>query len=104
MLDARVVLPSAEDFPDPYDQTPAAAEILFHRVCASMQVDHRQVEFEVFPDETEQLIETVPHWSSHGDGGLRAAGVICGSVKRQPSSRTSERGKAHGGGDTEYPT
>src|SRR6516165_6269571 len=91
MLDARVVLARAEDFPDLYDQTPAAAEILFHRVCAYMQVDHRQVEFEVFPDETEQLIETVPHWSSHGDGGLRAAGLFVDqSIDNHPPEQVSE--------------
>ena len=44
MLEARVVLPSAEDFPDPYDGTPAAAELLFSRVCDYMRVDHNSVE------------------------------------------------------------
>ena len=51
MLEAKVVLPTAEDFPDPYDGTPAEAEMLFCRVCAYMQVKRSSVELEVFPDE-----------------------------------------------------
>src|SRR5262249_30786544 len=50
MLDARVVLPTAEHFPDPYDKTPATAEDLFRRVCAYMHVDRSRIEFEIFPD------------------------------------------------------
>jgi hypothetical protein len=73
MLEAKVVLPSAEDFPDPYDGTPAAAEMLFCRLCTYMQVKRSSVELEVFPDETEQLREILPYW--RGDGAKRAAGL-----------------------------
>lgn len=68
MLQAKVVLPTAEDFPDRYDKTPAAAEVLFERVCAYMNVDREQVEFEVFRDETEELREVLPYWRDHAGG------------------------------------
>lgn len=72
MLEARVVLPTAEDFPDPYDKTPTAVEKLFQRVCTYMQVDRTTIELEIFPDETEELRKTLPHW--RGDS-KEAAGL-----------------------------
>jgi len=72
MLGARVVEPTAEDFPDPYDKTPAGVEKLFSRVCAYMDVDRRRIELEIFQDETEELREIVPYW--RGAAGKQAAG------------------------------
>src|SRR5712672_2395682 len=43
LLDARVILPNPEYFPDAYDGSEAAAEILFRRVCDYMQVDRRRL-------------------------------------------------------------
>jgi hypothetical protein len=72
MLDAEVVLPAAEYFPDPYDKTPEAAEKLFRRVCAYMRVDHNRIELEIFSDETEELGNLLPAWrgKSGGPAGL----------------------------------
>lgn len=84
MLDARVVLPIAEDFPDPYDKTAAAAQRLFHRVCGYMQVSSARVQFEVFADETEELREILPYW--RGDEGQRAAGIYLDHAKDASSS------------------
>ena len=89
MLEARVVLPTAEDFPDPYDGTPAAAEMLFCRVCGYMQVDRSSIELEVFADETEHLRETLPHWSS--DGVTRAAGLYVHHTKGDDEENRSEQ-------------
>ncbi len=72
LLEARVILPTPEHFPDAYDGSEAAAEILFRRVCDYMQVDWRRLKLEIFPDETEELRET-SHW--HIDTGRHAAGV-----------------------------
>jgi hypothetical protein len=72
MIDAAVVLPTAEHFPDPFDRTPAAAGKLFERVCAYMRVDRRSIELEIFADETEQLREILPHWR---DNSNRCAGL-----------------------------
>jgi len=73
LVEAKVALPTAEDFPDPYDATPAAAAILFRRVCGYLKVDRSKVELEVFPDETEHLREALPYW--RGDGANRPAGL-----------------------------
>jgi hypothetical protein len=72
MLEAKVILPTAEDFPDPYDNTPDAIEKLFQRVCSYMHVDRRTVELEMFPDETEELCKTLPYWRGDKAG---AAGL-----------------------------
>jgi hypothetical protein len=89
MLQAKVVLPTAEDFPDPYDGTTAAAEALFCRVCGYMQVNRSSVELEVFADETEQLREILPHW--RGDGATRAAGFFLHHAKGGDEEKRSEQ-------------
>jgi len=68
MLEATVILPNAEHFPDDYDRTPASAEILFQRMCRHLQVDRTRIELEIFPDETEELRELLPYWNSGSDG------------------------------------
>lgn len=73
MLEAKVILPTAEDFPDPFDKTAKSAERLFLRVCDYMQVSSRRVHLEVFADETEELRDILPNW--HGGEGKRAAGM-----------------------------
>jgi hypothetical protein len=73
MLDAPVVLPDEEHFPDYYDESPAAAEKLFQRVCRFMHVNHRTVMLEVFPDETDELQKLLPYWQGHTD---RCAGLF----------------------------
>src|SRR5208337_4072351 len=64
MLEATVILPAAEYFPDPYDETPAAVEKLFCRVCAFMKVQRDRIDLEIFPDETEELHKLLPSWRS----------------------------------------
>jgi hypothetical protein len=49
MLDAQVILPTAEHFPDPYDNSPEAAGVLLDRVCTYMRVDRSGIELEIFP-------------------------------------------------------
>jgi hypothetical protein len=89
MLDAKVVEPTAEDFPDPYDKSPKAVEKLFSRVCAYMRID-RSIELEIFQDETEQLREILPHW--RGDGGTRAAGLYVHALEQgQANADDGER-------------
>jgi len=73
MLEAKVTLHTAEDFPDPYNETPAPAEMLFSRVCAYMKIDRNSVEMEIFADETDQLSEILPYWRD--DRGRHAAGI-----------------------------
>jgi hypothetical protein len=92
MLDARVIAPTAEDFPDPYDKTTEAAEKLFSRVCDYMNVDRNEIEFEIFPDETEALKAILPHWS--GSAGKRAAGLYIHAMEERSSGDSDNRRQA----------
>ena len=68
MLEAHVVLPDAEHFPDRYDKSESAAERMFYRICDYMQVDRRGIELEVFPDETAELSKLLPYWEGSHEG------------------------------------
>jgi hypothetical protein len=84
MLEARVITPTAEDFPDPYDNTSAASiEKLFGRVCSYMHVDRNNLEFEIFPDETEELRTILPYW--RGGLGRHAAGLYMHAMEERVS-------------------
>lgn len=68
MLQAKVILPTAEHFPDFYDKTPATAEVLFERLCSYMDVERDNIDFEIFPDETEELRRLLPYWRDNAGG------------------------------------
>jgi hypothetical protein len=72
MLEAQVVLPIAEHFPDPYDKTLTSVEVLFQRICGYMQVDSSAIQLEVLTDETRELKKLLPYWhgGSRGCAGL----------------------------------
>jgi hypothetical protein len=80
MLEVKVVEPTAEDFPDPYNKTPEAVENLFSRVCEYMRVDRGTVKLEIFSDETEELRHMLPSWSDKG--GKRPAGLYIHAHER----------------------
>lgn len=90
LLDARVVEPTAEDFPDPYDGTQEAAASLFLRLCSYMRVDRSSVTLEIFPDETENLKEILPVWRS--DGGSKAAGLYVHAHEQERTSKEENSG------------
>jgi len=90
MLEARVITPTAEDFPDPYDESPETVEQLFSRVCRYMQVNREAIEFEIFPDETDELRALLPAWS--GGTGKRPAGLYMHAMEAR-SSETNEGAK-----------
>src|SRR5258708_1047482 len=92
MLDGTFITQTAEDFPDPYDKTTEAAEKLFSRVCDYMDVDRSKVEFEIFPDVTEELKAILPWWS--GRGGKHAAGIYTHAMEEQGSNGTDGRRQA----------
>ena len=68
MLEAKVILPAAEYFPEPYDKSKAACEKIFQRVCDYMHVDRSRIKLEIFPDETEELREILPYWRGSSGG------------------------------------
>lgn len=90
LLEAKVVEPTAKDFPDPYDRTQEAVEALFGWVCNYMQVNRRDVTLEIFPDETDDLQEILPSW--HSDGGSHPAGLYLHSHERNNPSEEAESG------------
>lgn len=65
MLNAKVVLPTDEFFPDSWDGTEQALEVLFQRVCYYMEVDRNLVELAVHPD-TDEMLELLPAYSVRG--------------------------------------
>ena len=89
MLEARVITPTAEDFPDPYTKTAEGVERLFCRVCDYMDVDRDEIEFEIFPDETEELKAILPSW--RGGGGKRAAGLYIHAMEDRSSEGSDGR-------------
>src|SRR5215468_3291302 len=50
MLDAEVVLPDAEHFPDPYDKSWTATRRMLDRVCSYMRVDRERIALKVLDD------------------------------------------------------
>lgn len=61
MLTRAVVLPTPEYFPDPYDNSPRAAEAIFERVCRYMEVPRERVVLTWFVND-----ETVPRHLREG--------------------------------------
>ncbi len=62
MIDAQVVLPIVEHFPDPYDGTERSLDTLFRRVCGYMKFEADRVELEVRTDRDAEIREKVPFW------------------------------------------
>lgn len=60
MLDARVMSPTAEDFPDRFDGSEESLQFMFNRVANCMGVKPDTVELHVFSDATESTLESIP--------------------------------------------
>jgi hypothetical protein len=75
MLDAKVVEPTAEDFPDPYNKSPEAVEKLFSRVCAYMRIDRSRIELQIFQDETEEL-RAIRHRTLRKQAGMDSTPLV----------------------------
>ena len=71
MLNAPVVLPTDEFFPDSYSKDEVGLRNLFQRVCKYMGVNADRVELDIIPD-TSELIEMLPEYriSSNDPAGL----------------------------------
>lgn len=71
LLNAPVVLPTDQFFPDAYEPNERGLTAIFRRVCGYMNVDPRRLDLEVIPDSTE-LIDMLPAYSygSEGPAGL----------------------------------
>jgi hypothetical protein len=72
LQNAKVILPTDEFFPDPWDGTESALKALFGRVCGYMGVNPSQVELQIDPDPviipaSDELAEAS---SDYGEGAI----------------------------------
>jgi len=72
LLQATVVLPTPEHFPDPYDRSEAALQRMFYRVANGMQVNPAEVDVTLFLTGDEMTRGLTPFYSSKSSeaGGL----------------------------------
>ena len=72
LLDATVILPTEEHFPDPYDHSQEALRRMVDRVAAAMRIDPSQLDVELFTSEYDVSRTLVPFFSGEGGapGGL----------------------------------
>ena len=73
LLDATVMLPIQEHFPDPYDRSEEALRRMVNRVAAAMHVDPSRIDVELFESEYEVSRTLVPFFS--GTGSTAPAGL-----------------------------
>lgn len=66
LLDATVMLPIQEHFPDAYDQSEEALRRMVDRVAGAMKVDPSQIDVELFHSEFDVSRTLVPFFSSKG--------------------------------------
>lgn len=72
LLDARVVLPTPEFFPDPYDRSDQSLQLMFSRVATLMQFNPNEIEVSLFADGQDLTHGLVPFYS----GKTSAAGGL----------------------------
>ena len=85
MIEADVVLPNDDYFPDPYDRSSESVQKLFNRVCGFMGIKPETILLDIFPDVRDELREIVTVW--HG-GGSKACPA---GLYYRPDDSTTER-------------
>ena len=65
-----IILPTPKFFPDPYDGSMPALDVLFERVCGYMSVDRRRVDLHVFEDGGRSRHELLREGRFEGAAGL----------------------------------
>lgn len=68
LLEATVVLPTPEHFPDPYDRSEASLRHMFHRVAAQMQVNPAEVDLALYASGHDLTRSLVPFYSDKTSG------------------------------------
>jgi hypothetical protein len=81
LLEAKVMLPIPECFPDPYDASEAAMLRLFGRVADAMQIDPLSVDVGVFDNSIPDASRLLPFYSAKSDG---AGGVYLHDPTQRP--------------------
>lgn len=72
LLQATVILPTPEHFPDHYDRSEVALQRMFHRVATQMHVNPSEVGVTLFVSEDDLTRNLVPFYSAKSSG---AAGL-----------------------------
>jgi hypothetical protein len=81
LLQATVVLPTVEHFPDPYDRSEIALQRMFHRIAAQMQVNPGDVDVTLFVSGHDLTRGLVPFYSDKTSG---AAGLYHHDPSEKP--------------------
>ena len=93
LLDATVILPTEEHFPDPYDQSEGSLRRMVDRVATAMKVDPSLIDVELFHSEYDVSRTLLPFFSGNGSAARRVSISICrtsvrASQSMHPNSRT----------------
>lgn len=68
LLDATVMLPTPDHFPDPYDGSEPALQRIFHRVATHMNVSPAEIQLTLFKTGYGMTRDIVPLFSGEGSG------------------------------------
>jgi hypothetical protein len=88
LLHATVVLPTPQDFPDPYDCSEIALQRMFHRVAAQMQVNPDDIDVTLFASGDDMKRGLVAFYSEKSSG---AAGLYHHDPLTDRKSRSAKR-------------
>jgi len=88
LLQATVVLPTPDHFPDPYDSSELALQCIFKRVAAGMQVNPSDIEVTLFASADDLTHGLVPFSSGSSSG---AAGLCLHDPTAKPHISINEK-------------
>jgi hypothetical protein len=88
LLQATVVLPTPEHFPDPYDGSETALQHIFERVATVMQVDPSDIEVTLFAGADDISKRLIPFWEGPTSG---AAGLYHHDPTAKPHISINEK-------------
>ena len=88
LLQATVVLPTPEHFPDPYDSSELALQQIFKRVATGMQVDPSDIDLTLFAAADDISKSLIPFWEGPTSG---AAGLYHHDPTAKPHISINEK-------------
>jgi hypothetical protein len=88
ILQAKVILPTPDHFPDPYDGSEAALQLIFQHVATAMQVDPSGIEVTMFAAADDISKRLIPFWEGPTSG---AAGLYHHDPTTKPHISINEK-------------
>jgi hypothetical protein len=88
LLQATVILPTPEHFPDPYDGSENSLQLIFERVATAMQVDPSDIEVTLFAGADDISKRLIPYWEGPTSG---AAGLYHHDPTTKPHISINEK-------------